>query len=123
MGKALNLPVININYCSEGGDRDYCGGDGEEKGKGGILLASSVVETNRNPKSTVEEVCCCCCCSFVISNLSTSQMEKRLKDTFKIEHILWTKDGLADDGLTYQSPIADTDIFTCFGTGLCFFGK
>ena len=56
MGNSLNLPVIKIDYCSEGGDRDYCGGGEGGMERGSILLASSVVETNRNPNCSVEEV-------------------------------------------------------------------
>jgi len=72
----LGLPIIRSNLISEGGDR-------ESNGKGTIMV-SEAVEMQRNPSMTKEEI------------------ETELKRVFNATNVIWLKQGLADDDLTYK---------------------
>ena len=73
------LPVISTNVVSEGGDR-------EVNGKG-VLLVVEAVEKQRNP------------------NMSLQQMEDGYKKLLGVTKIIWLKQGVRDDDLSFLQPI------------------
>ena len=72
----LDLPIVRANIISEGGDREF-------NGKG-TLLVTEAVERQRNPAMTKPEI------------------ETEVKRVFNVSNVIWLKQGLADDDLTYK---------------------
>ena len=72
----LDLPIVRANIISEGGNREF-------NGKG-TLLVTEAVEMQRNPGMTKQEI------------------ERELKRVFNVSNVIWLKQGLADDDLTYK---------------------
>jgi len=75
----LELPIIRSSLISEGGDR-------ESNGRG-TLLTTEAVELQRNPGMTKE------------------QITDELKRVCGVRNVIWLKQGLADDDLTYYGPL------------------
>lgn len=72
----LDLPIVRANVISEGGDREF-------NGKG-TLLVTEAVEMQRNP------------------GMSKQEIETEFKRVFNVSNVIWLKQGLADDDLTYK---------------------
>ncbi|MFW5488911.1 MAG: agmatine deiminase family protein [Desulfovibrio sp.] len=79
VARDLGLPIVRSSLISEGGDRESNGH--------GTLLTTEAVELNRNPGMTKE------------------QITDELKRVFNVQNVIWLKQGLADDDLTYYGPL------------------
>lgn len=90
IARDMKLPIIRSNLISEGGNREF-------NGKG-TLMVTEAVELQRNPGLTKEEV------------------ETELKRVFNIKKVIWLKQGLADDDLSYKGKLPN-DTFTVLTTG------
>lgn len=90
VGKHLGISVDYIDFCSEGGDREF-------NGKG-VMITCEAVELQRNP------------------HLTREQLDIELKKIFNLRKIIWLKRGLAEDEQSF-SRVLPGGYFTCFGTG------
>lgn len=92
---ALKLDTTPSELISEGGDR-------ESNGKGTMIVTESV-ELQRNP------------------NLSRQEIENELKRVLGMKKIIWLRQGLYEDDLTYNGPVPGPsgakDAYTTFTTG------
>ncbi|WP_321403639.1 agmatine deiminase family protein [Maridesulfovibrio sp.] len=79
VARDLKLPIVRSSLISEGGDR-------ESNGRG-TLLTTEAVELQRNPSMTKE------------------QITDELKRVCNVRNVIWLKQGLADDDLTYYGPL------------------
>ena len=79
VARELELPIVRSSLISEGGDR-------ESNGRG-TLLTTEAVELQRNPGMTKE------------------QITDELKRVCNVQNVVWLKQGLADDDLTYYGPL------------------
>lgn len=76
VARELNLPIVRSSLISEGGDRELNGR--------GTLLTTEAVELQRNP------------------GMTRDQITNEFKRVFNIDNVIWLKQGLADDDLTYK---------------------
>ena len=79
VARELELPIVRSSLISEGGDR-------ESNGRG-TLLVTEAVELQRNP------------------GMSKEQITDELKRVCNVRNVIWLKQGLADDDLTYKGPL------------------
>jgi agmatine deiminase len=85
-----NLPIARSSLISEGGNREFNGN--------GILMVTEAVELQRNPGMTKAEI------------------EAELQRIFNVQKVIWLKQGLADDDLSYKGKLPG-DVFTVLTTG------
>lgn len=90
VARELEFPIVRSSLISEGGNREF-------NGKGTIMVTEAV-ELQRNPGMTQAEI------------------EAELKRVFNIQKVIWLKQGLADDDLSYKGKLPG-DIFTVLTTG------
>lgn len=79
MGRYLNMPVMESNLISEGGNR-------EVNGKGTLMLTAKV-EEERNPDWSREE------------------MEIEFERLFGVTNVIWLEEGLIEDQHTFLGPL------------------
>ncbi len=84
VARKLNLPIVRSSLISEGGNREVNGR--------GTLLATEAVELQRNPEMTKK------------------QITDEFKRVFNIDKVIWLKQGLADDDLTYRGPLPNGNL-------------
>lgn len=84
VAQKLDLPIVRSSLISEGGDREFNGR--------GTMLTTEAVELQRNPEMTKE------------------QITEEFKRVFNIDNIIWLKQGLADDDLTYEGPLPNGNL-------------
>ncbi|AWX45557.1 Agmatine deiminase [Flagellimonas maritima] len=75
-----NLPLIQTNLISEGGNREV---NGE-----GVLMVTEAVERGRNP------------------NMDLKEMEAEFQRVLGIEKVIWLKEGLKEDDHTFRGVVA-----------------
>lgn len=75
---SLNLPIVQSSIVSEGGNREFNGA--------GVMMATSITESQRNPSITLESI------------------ETEFKRIFDVEKVIWLEEGLADDDHTFNGP-------------------
>jgi agmatine deiminase len=90
VARDMNLPIVRSSLISEGGNREF-------NGKG-TLMVTEAVELQRNPGLTKEEI------------------EAELKRVFNVKKVIWLKQGIADDDLSYKGKLPG-DVFTVLTTG------
>jgi agmatine deiminase len=90
VARERELPIVRSSLISEGGNREF-------NGKG-TLMVTEAVELQRNPGMTKDEI------------------EAEFKRVFNVEKVIWLKQGLADDDLSYKGKLPG-DVFTVLTTG------
>lgn len=90
VAREMEIPILRSNLISEGGDREF-------NGKG-TLMVTEAVEMQRNP------------------GLTKAEIEAELKRIFNIKKVIWLKQGLADDDLSFKGKLPG-NIFTVLTTG------
>ncbi|WP_261789997.1 agmatine deiminase family protein [Synechococcus elongatus] len=86
----LDLPILRSSLISEGGNREF-------NGKGTLMLTEAV-ELQRNPGLTKQEI------------------ETELKRVFNLKKVIWLKEGVIDDELSYRGKLPDGSL-TVLATG------
>nr|QFZ91610.1 agmatine deiminase family protein [Synechococcus elongatus PCC 11802] len=86
----LDLPILRSSLISEGGNREF-------NGKGTLMLTEAV-ELQRNPGLTKQEI------------------EAELKRVFNLKKVIWLKEGVIDDELSYRGKLPDGSL-TVLATG------
>lgn len=86
----LELPILRSSLISEGGNREF-------NGKGTLILTEAV-ELQRNPGLTKQEI------------------ETELKRVFNLKKVIWLKEGVIDDELSYRGKLPDGSL-TVLATG------
>ena len=79
----LDLPIVNSNIISEGGNR--------EMNSQGILMLTETVTTQRNP------------------DLSKPELETEFKRVLGAKKIIWLKEGLLEDQHSFLGPLTTAD--------------
>jgi agmatine deiminase len=90
VAREQKLPIVRSSLISEGGDREF-------NGKG-TMMVTEAVEFQRNPGMTKAEI------------------EAEFQRVFNIKKVIWLKQGLADDDLSYKGKLPG-DVFTVLTTG------
>ena len=90
VAREMELPILRSSLISEGGDREF-------NGKG-TLMVTEAVEMQRNP------------------GLTKAEIETELKRIFNVKKVIWLKQGLADDDLSFKGKLPG-NIFTVLTTG------
>ncbi len=86
----LGLPTVESDLISEGGNREF-------NGKGTMMIVEAVAR-QRNPTWSNEEI------------------ERELKRVLGQTKVIWLKEGLAEDQLTFKGPLPG-EVFTVITTG------
>ncbi len=90
IARDMKLSIIRSNLISEGGDREF-------NGKG-TRMVTEAVELNRNPE------------------MSKQQIEDEFRRIFNIKKVIWLRQGIRDDDLSYKGKLPG-NIFTVLTTG------
>ncbi len=90
VARQMKLPIVRSSLVSEGGNREF-------NGKG-VMMATEVVELDRNP------------------GMSKEQIENEFKRVFNLKKVIWMKQGVTDDDLSYKGKLPGA-LFTLFTTG------
>jgi len=90
VARSLALPTIDIDFVSEGGDREFNGC--------GTLMVTEAVQLQRNP------------------HLTREQLDERYKALFDVRKVIWLKCGLAEDDHIFDGPLPG-GVFTLQCTG------
>lgn len=93
LSEQLNLKHIPSDIVSEGGNREF-------NGKG-VMMATEIVELQRNPGKSKEEI------------------EAEFKRVFNVEKVIWLKRGIANDAHAFEGKIQvvyNGEIRSVFGT-------